>query len=120
MKIGELEGFGLDLSVGIGDLGADAAKGGLEGRNGRSDGGKRELSMLEGGELGKEMVMAGEDFGAELVFEETDAMLELFGGGGGRTGGEGGGGEAGGVEFRREKERESRVGGESIKRRGRL
>lgn len=80
VEIGELEGLGLDLTVGIGDLGADAVEGGLEGGDGGSDGGEREFSVLEGGELGEEVVVTGEDFGAELVLEEADAVLELLGG----------------------------------------
>lgn len=51
--------------------------------------------MLERGELVEEIGVAREDFGAELGFEETDGVVEMFGGGSGGTGGESGGGEGG-------------------------
>lgn len=70
--------------------------------------------MVEGRELGEEVSVAGEDFGAELFFELTDGVLKGFGAGGSGAGGEGGGGEAGGVEVRGEECGENWVGGEGV------
>lgn len=109
VEVGKLYGLRLDGFQGIGELGSDAAEGGLEGGDGGSDGSEGVISVLEGGELGEELVVAGEDLGAKLGFEKTDGVFELLGGGGGRTGGEGGGGEGGGGEVRREEGREDWV-----------
>lgn len=70
--------------------------------------------MVEGGELGEEVGVAGEDLRAELVVEEADGVVELLGGGGGGAGGEGSGGEGGGGEGRGEEGGEDGVGGEGV------
>lgn len=98
MEVAELGGLGFDLGMGVGDLGSDAADGGLEGGDGGSDEGEGGVGIAEGGELREEVVVVGEDFGAELFLEEADAFLEALGGGGGGAGGEGLGGEVGGGE----------------------
>lgn len=76
------------------------------------------FGMVERGELGEEVGVAGEDFGAELFLELADGVLERLGAGGGGAGGEGGGGEAGGVEVRGEEGGEDRVVGEGVERGG--
>lgn len=119
MEIGELDGLGSDLAVGIGDLETDLADGGLEGRYAGADDGEGGFGVFEGGELGEEVVVTGEDFGAELLLEEADAVLELLGAGGGGAGAEGLGGETGGVEVGGEEGGEDGVGGEGIERRRR-
>lgn len=119
VEVGELEGLGADLAVGIGDLEADLADGGLEGGDAGSDDGEGGFGVLHGGELGEEVVVAGEDLGAELLLEEADPFLELLGSGGGGAGAEGLGGEAGGVEVGGEEGGEDGIGGEGIERRRR-
>lgn len=109
VEVGELERLGVDGGEGFGELGSDAAEGGLEGGDGGADGGEGEVGGLEGGELGEEVVVAGEDLGAELGFEEADGGVELLGGGGRGAGGEGRRGEGGGGEGRGEEGREDRV-----------
>lgn len=117
VEIGELDGLGSDLAVGIGDLETDLADGGLEGGDAGADDGEGGFGVFEGGELGEEVVVAGEDFGPELLLEEADAVLELLGAGGGGAGAEGLGGEAGGVEVGGEEGGEDGVGGEGVERR---
>lgn len=45
------------------------------------------VGVVEGGELGEEVVVTGENFGAELVLEEADGVVEFLGGGGRGAGG---------------------------------
>lgn len=44
------------------------------------------IGVVEGRELREEFVVTGEDFGTELILEETDGVVEFFSGGGGRAG----------------------------------
>lgn len=71
----------------VGDLRADTANGRLERGDGGAEGGEGGIGVLEGGELVEEVRVAVEDFGAKLLFEEADAILELLGGGGSGAGG---------------------------------
>lgn len=118
MNVGELGGFGLDLTVRVCDLRSNAANGGLERGNGRSDERERRFSVAERGELREEVMVARENLRAKLLLEMADAFLELLGGGSGGAGGERLGGEAGGGEVRREEERENGVSGEGSQRIG--
>ena len=118
MNVGELGSLSADLAVRVGDLRSNAANGGLERGNCGSDERKSGFSVTERGELREEFMVAREDFGAELLLQETDAFLELLDGRGGGAGGEGLGGEAGGREVRGEEERENGVGGEGRQRIG--
>lgn len=74
--------MGSNGGEGIGELGSEAAEGGLESGDGGSDGGEGVVGVLERGELGEEVVVAGEDFRSELGVEEADGGVELLGGGG--------------------------------------
>ena len=60
----ELDGEGEDGDEGVGELGSGVANGGLKGGNGGSDGGEGVIGVVEGRELGEEVRVAGEDFGA--------------------------------------------------------
>lgn len=114
VEIGELEGFGADGAEGVGEVGAGLAEGGVEGGDGGAEGGEGELGVVEGRELGEEVVVAGKHLVAELGVEEADGSVELLGGGGGRAGGKSGGGEGGGGEGSREEGGEDGVGGEGL------
>lgn len=114
MKVGKLDGLSGDNAVGIGELGARVAEGGLERGNRRSERGERRFGGFNGGELVEQIVVARKDLVAELGVEEAEALLEFLDPGGGGAGGEGGGGELGGVEVRREKGGEDWVGGEGV------
>lgn len=61
VEIGELDRLRLDGLEGIGELRSDAVEGSLEGGDRRSDGGESVIGMLEGGELGEKIGVAGED-----------------------------------------------------------
>ncbi|KAK7264394.1 hypothetical protein RJT34_32003 [Clitoria ternatea] len=104
MEVGELGRFHGDKAVQVGEFGLEAAGGGLEGGEGGLEGGEGVVNVVEGGELGKKFVVAGEHFRAELVLKEADGMVELLGSGGRGTRGEGG--EENDVE---EKERERKA-----------
>lgn len=112
MNVGELGGLSADLAVRVGDLRSNAANGGLKRGNCGSDERESGFSVAERGELREEFIVAREDFGAELLLQETDAFLELLGSRGGGAGREGLRGEAGGGEVRGEEEKENGVGGE--------
>ena len=118
VEAGELECLGSDLAVGVGDLGSDVADGGMEVGDGGAEGEEGGVGFPDGEELREEVVVAGEDLGAELLLEEADAVLELLGAGGGGAGGEGQGGEAGGVEVVGEESGEYWVGSQGIERSG--
>lgn len=82
----------------IGKFGSETAEGGLERGESGSESGESVIGVVERGELKEEFVVAGEDFGTELILEEADGVVEFFSGGGGGTGGESGGGEGSGGE----------------------
>lgn len=69
MEVREEKGFGLDGAEWVGEVGAGLADGGVEGGNGGAEGGEGEVSVVERGELGKEVVVAGKDLVAELGVE---------------------------------------------------
>lgn len=91
VEIGELKGLGVDRAEGIGEVGASLAERGMEGGDRGAEGGEGELGVVEGGELGEEVVMAGEDLVAELGVKQSYGGVELLGGRGGGAGGEGSG-----------------------------
>ncbi|KAB8455104.1 hypothetical protein FH972_025257 [Carpinus fangiana] len=115
VEVGELEGFGADGAERIGEVGAGLAEGGVEGGDGGAEGGEGELGVVEGRELGEEVVVAGKDLVAKLGVEEADGCVELLSSGGRRAGGESGGGEGGGGEGSREEGGEDGVGGDGVK-----
>lgn len=114
VEVRQLYGFGSDGADGLGEIGSDAADGGLEGGDGGAEGGEGDLGVGEGGELGEELRVAGDDVGAELGVEEADGLVETLGGGGGGAGGECGGGEGGGGEGWGEEWGEDGVVGEGV------
>lgn len=114
VEVRQLESLGFDGFERVGELGSNAAEGGLEGGDGGSDGGEGVVGVLEGRELRQEVGVAGEDLGAELGLELANRVVELLGGGGWGAGGERGGGEGGGREAWGEEGGEDWVGGEGI------
>ena len=82
VEVGELDRLGVNGSERVGEIGSDFADGGLEGGNGGAEGGECDVSVVERGELGEEVVVARENLVAELRVEESDRGVELLGGGG--------------------------------------
>lgn len=83
VEVGELDRLGVNGSERVGEIGSDFADRGLEGGNGGAEGGECDVSVVERGELGEEVVVARENLVAELRVEESDRGVELLGGGGG-------------------------------------
>lgn len=71
------------------ELGADFPHRRLERGDGSAEGGKGGIGSFNGRELLEEVLMAGEDFVAQLGVEETETLLEFFNAGCGRAGGKG-------------------------------
>jgi hypothetical protein len=81
VEVGELDRFGVNGVERIREVRASLAERGVEGGHGGAEGRECHIGVVERGELGEEVVVAGENLVTELRVEEADRRVEFLGGG---------------------------------------